>query len=184
MVIWGVSLRLSSRWGFVSVIASSRWRLGVRRNSLRMITLTWVKVDLFRSGIDFVIWNYFSNNSSYIGLISQPFQKIGCSWQLPVLRVIIPRNNWHCVFRLKHIGDRWVIHDNNIGHLSAQASHVLHIGITEPGTMLSEKFVRTKLFRVNYVHQRICILRETCSEDHELEVFMHSFEEWRHSRSN
>lgn len=50
--------------------------------------------------------------------------------------------------------------------------------------MLSEKFVRTKLFRVNNIDERICILWKTRSEYNKFVVFMHSFKEWRHSRSN
>jgi hypothetical protein len=71
--------------------------------------------------------------------------------QLAVVRVIVPGEDGHGVLWLEHVGYWRVVHDDNVGHLSAETGHVLHVGILKPGTMLAEQLVRANLVGVDNI---------------------------------
>lgn len=93
-IVWLLSLDLLGRdistWGCSSG----------RRDSLRVITLIWVKIDLLRSWVYFVAWNELSYNLSDIWLICKSFKNVCNSIELSVVRVIIPWKYWHRILRL------------------------------------------------------------------------------------
>ena len=143
-----------------------------------------MKVYLLRSLVNVIVRADLSYDLSDIGLISQSLEDVCNAVQLAVVRVIVPGKNWHSILWLKHVGDWRVVNNNDIGHLSAEAGHVLHIGVREPGAMFTEELVGAHLVRVDDIDKRVSVLRETSSEDDNLPVLVHPLQEFLDTRSN
>ena len=103
---------------------------------------------------------------------------------MPILRIVIPTNDWQGILRLKHVGNRGIVHNNYILHGSTQSSQVLNEGIVDKGAVLSEEFIGAQLLGVKDSYKGVRILAKGCSKDNEFVVFVHSLEELSDSRSH
>ena len=102
--------------------------------------------------------------------------------QLPIVRVIVPRYDRYGALRLEHVRRRGVIQDHRILHISSYLRHVFCIHPVEIRAMLSEKPHGADTLWIHQVHERICILAETCSEDNDFVILRHHFQKVVNSR--
>ena len=148
LVVWIVCL-LTQNWLIWDV---SAWSWGCCRNSLGVIAFVRMKVDLLGARVNIIVRNDLANNFSNIWFIRKSLENVSCSMKLPVIRIIIPRNNWHGILRLKHVSDGWIVDDDYIGHFPAETSHIFDIGIRKPSAVLTEEFIWTILIGVNNIY--------------------------------
>jgi hypothetical protein len=103
--------------------------------------------------------------------------------ELPILGVIIPRDDGHGALRLQHVSRGGVVQDDGIFHVPSDLAHVLSEYSVDVGAVLSEQPHGAVPIWIHQVHQRIGILAQTCGEDHQLVVLAHRLQEIVHSRS-
>ena len=94
-----------------------------------------------------------------------------------IMRVIVPRNDWHTALRLHHVGRRGVVNDNGIFHIATYLTHIFDKDAIDEGAMFTEQSGRAVTSRIHHVHQRIGILGERCSVDYKLEILGHLLQE-------
>lgn len=107
-------------------------------NFLRMVSLLRVEIDLLCLRVDLIVAYNLSDDLSHIFLISQSFQDKSCSWELSVCHVVVPRDAWHGVLWLEHVGNWRVIEDDNVLHVSSKSGEVLNEGVIHESAVLSE----------------------------------------------
>lgn len=145
-----------------------------------------VQVDLFGARVELVgaAVDDLADDLADVGLVGEALQEGPHAGKLPVLRVVVPGEDRHRVLRLKQVGHRRVVHDQQVGQRATQTRHVLHVGVAHPGAMLSEKFVGTDTLGVDDVHEGIRILRKGGRENDNFPMFVHPFQELAYSRSD
>lgn len=133
--------------------------------------------------IDSIIFNKSSKSLSAVINLTELYEKGNEIEQLSILGIIVPRDNRHCTLRLKHVG-RWrVVKNDGILHVSSDLGHVLREHSVDVGAVLSEQSHSTIPIWVHKIHQRVCVLTQTCSKNDQFKVLRHSFQKIVHTRS-
>lgn len=143
-----------------------------------------LQVELQRAVIDLVVFDDSPNDLSYIFFVGQSLKKSGNPVQVCVGHIIIPTDARDGVFRLEHIGNGRVVHNDDVLHAPSKSGQVFHKSIVVERAVFSEKLVRTETFWIQLSHERFSILRKTCGEDHHFVVLTHSLKETGDSRSD
>lgn len=112
------------------------------------------------------------------------FAKSSDPLQLCVTGIVIPTDGGHCIFRLEQVGYRRVVNNDYIFHGSAQSGQVFDIRVIEEGAVLAEEQIGAHFARIQILHQRLRILRETRCEDDKLVNLVHLLEELGYIRSH
>jgi len=147
-----------------------------------MLVLRGSHVQLFLPGINLVVLNHSSYDLADIFLTDHSIEESCDSIELSIGGVVVPGNSGHSIFWLEKVCYWRVIHDNYILHWTPKSRQVLHERVVEESAVLSEQEVRAHLLRVKVLHQGLCVLRETRSEDDELVYFVHALEELGNER--
>ena len=75
-----------------------------------------------------------------------------------ILRVIVPREDWHAALRLQHIWGWWVVDDYCIFHVASYLCHIFHKDTIDEGTMFTEETHPAVSLRIHHIHERVSIL--------------------------
>lgn len=91
-----------------------------------LVFLVWSrrKVELLLLWANFVRSDHRSNHAANIIFVHHPLQKSCYSGQLGIIRVIVPIDSWDGIFRVEEIGDRRVIDNDDVFHISTEACQV------------------------------------------------------------
>ena len=81
--------------------------------------------------------------------------------QSSVLRVIVPREDWHAALRLQHIRGGRVVNNDCIFHVTSYLRHIFHKDAIDEGAMFTEEAGTAVSLRIHHIHQRVCILVDT-----------------------
>ena len=100
---------------------------------------------------------------------------------MPIFWVVIPGNNWHCALRLKHVSGRRIVENDGVLHVSSDFGHVLREYSVDVGAVLSEQSHGTIPIWIHQVHQRVCVLTQTCRENDQFKILRHGFQKVVHT---
>lgn len=122
-------------------------------NSLWLVTLmflvdSWRKVYLLLFWVNLVVGDNCSNNTPYIIFKNKSLENCCNSRKLSIVWIIIPVYCWNCIFRLKEVRYRWIVHDYNIFEITTQSGQVFYECIVVVRAMLPEQFICTQVLRV------------------------------------
>jgi hypothetical protein len=126
--------------------------------------------------IDSVVFDKASQSLSAIVDLAKLDEQRDQVIQLAVLGVIIPWNDGHGALRLQHVGRGRIVQDDGVLHVSSNLTHILGKDSVDICAVLSEQTHGAIPIGIHQVHERICILAETCGEDHQLEVLTHGLQ--------
>lgn len=157
---------------------------GISCWSLRMVTLVGLQIDLLGTVVDLVVLDDLSDHAAYIVLVSQLLEYRGDPVQFGIAHIVVPAGARNGILRLPKVSDGRIVDDDDIGHWPTQTSKILHEGVVELRTMLTEELVLAEAIRVKLRDKRLSIFGQTCRENHKLVVLGHSVKEladsWPH----
>ena len=154
----------------------------IRCRSLRMVTLVRLQIDLLRAVLDLVVLDYLSDDAAYIILVGQLLKYRGDPVQFGITHIVVPAGAGNGIFRLPKVSDGRIVDDDDVGHWPTQTSKILHEGIVELRTMLTEELVLAEAIWVKLRDKWLSIFGQTCRENHKLVVLRHSVKELADSR--
>ena len=143
-----------------------------------------MQIHLLHPRIHLIIHTQMSNNLPHILFIRQSLQNLRKPIQLSIIRILIPRQYWQRILRLKHKRYRRIVNYYHILHRPPQSSQILHKRITIKCTMLSKQLIRTHSLLIQPIHQWLRIFRQRCSINHYLIILTHPPQKLIHTRTH
>lgn len=147
-----------------------------------MVAFVRLKVKLQSLVVNGVVFNDFSDDPAHVVFVGQLFEQVCNSIQVSVLHIVIPAYAGNRIFRLKHVSNWRVVHDDDVGHASAQACQIFYECVIEESAMLSEQLVGAETFGVELSNQGFCVLGQTGSKNNHFVVSAHALQETADAR--
>ena len=116
-----------------------------------------LQVNLLSAVINLVVLDDLADDSTHVFLVCELFKDRCDPVQLGVTHVIIPTCARYGVLWLPQVCNWRVVHDDHVGHGAPEASEILHEGIVELCTMLTEELVLAEAIGVKLRNKRLSI---------------------------
>ena len=97
------------------------------------------QIQLFLSRVNLIVCYDSANNFPDVFLEGHALQEIGYALELSVRRIVIPRHGWNGIFWLEKVSYWRIVNNDDVFHGSSKPGQILHIGVIEECTVLSEQ---------------------------------------------